>query len=345
MHAPTMNASAQASSTRSLPVIAIAVGDPAGIGPEIALKAALSAETLALCHPVLVGDRGVIETHARLCGITAPLVSVQQARDAVPAGTLALLERQQLPPGQLQLGQIQAAHGLSAIDSARAAVQAGLDGAVDAVISAPQTEAAIHAAGIDFDGYPTFVARCAGIAPEDAFLMICYDRDGVEVRILHVTLHVSLRRAIELVTRERVAKAIGVAHDTLRRIGIAQPRIAVSGLNPHAGEGGLFGSEESEIVLPAMADARARGILVEGPWGADTMFAKPGFDAYVVMFHDQGHIVAKTEARNRSAGLSLGSPVLFSSVAHGSALDIAGKNQASPAAIIAAVRRLAATRV
>ena len=121
----------------------------------------------------------------------------------------------------------------------------------------PQTEAAIHAAGIDFDGYPTFVARCAGIAPEDAFLMICYDRDGVEVRILHVTLHVSLRRAIELVTRERVAKAIGVAHDTLRRIGIAQPRIAVSGLNPHAGEGGLFGSEESEIVLPAMADARA----------------------------------------------------------------------------------------
>ena len=132
-----MNTARRVSSTQSLPVIAIAVGDPAGIGPEIALKAALSAETLALCRPVLVGDRGVIETHARLCGIAAPLISVQHARDAVPAGALALLERAQLQPGQLQLGQIQAAHGLSAIDSARAAVQAGLDGAVDAVISAP----------------------------------------------------------------------------------------------------------------------------------------------------------------------------------------------------------------
>ncbi len=231
---------------------------------------------------------------------------------------------------------MRAAHGRAAVDAARAAIAAAMAGDVAAVVAAPQTELAIKAAGIEFDGYPSFVARCTGVPADDAFLMICFDA----MRIAHATLHVSLRRAIELVTEERVGRVLRAVHDTLRRIGIAAPRIAVGGLNPHAGEAGMFGAEDREIIAPAIAAARAAGIAADGPFGADTMFHQAGYDAFVVMFHDQGHIAAKLLARNRSAGLTIGTPVLFSSVAHGSALDIAGQGRASAEAMVEAVSRL-----
>jgi len=179
------------------------------------------------------------------------------------------------------------------------------------------------------------------VSPEDAFLMICFESAGAEVRIAHTTLHASLRHAIELITRDRVVHAIRAVDTALRRLGLASPRIAVSGLNPHAGEGGLFGDEEREIIAPAIADAKKNGVAAEGPFGADTMFLKNGYDAFVVMLHDQGHIMAKTHAFAGGAALTIGTPVLFSSVAHGSALDIAGKNRADPGALISAIRRLA----
>ena len=144
-------------------------------------------------------------------------------------------------------------------------------------------------------------------------------------------------------TRDRVLNAIRSADSALRRMGIAHPRIAVSGLNPHAGEGGLFGDEEQAIIGPAIADAKKNDVDAEGPFGADTMFLKKGYDAFVVMIHDQGHIMAKTHAFSGAAAITLGTPVLFSSVAHGSALDIAGKNRADPGAIISAIERLAGT--
>jgi len=154
----------------------------------------------------------------------------------------------------------------------------------------------------------------------------------------------SRRRAIKLITRERVVHAIRSADSALRRLGLASPRIAVSGLNPHAGEGGLFGDEEREIIGPAISDAIRNGVTAEGPFGADTLFLKRGYDAFVVMIHDQGHIMAKTHAVGSAAALSIGTPVLFSSVAHGSALDIAGKNRADPGAMIFAIERLAGVR-
>ena len=322
----------------ALPRIAIALGDPAGIGPEIALKAALDEGVRSICRPVLVGDRRVVDTHARLCGLNPAIRGFSQAA-AIEwrSGNLAMLELDQFSAQPFVLGEVRGAHGKAACDSARAAIQAALDGQVDAVVAAPQTETAIKLAGIDFDGYPSFVARCTGVAPEDAFLMICFDN----TRIVHATLHVSLRQAIDLVTRERVGTVIRAANTALQRIGIAQPRLAVSGLNPHAGEGSLFGREEIDIIGPAIAAAQASGIAVEGPFGADTMFHRTGDDAFIVMVHDQGHIAAKLQARNRTAGLTIGTPVLFSSVAHGSALDIAGKNLASLAAVIEAVQRLA----
>jgi 4-hydroxythreonine-4-phosphate dehydrogenase len=326
----------------SLPRIAIATGDPAGIGPEIALKAALDPRVKKICRPLLFGDRGALDAHADACGIEPNLRCVARVSDAHwDDDAVILVELKQFKPGELQIGAIAAPHGEAALDSAKAAIDAALAGDVDAVVAAPQTESSIKLAGFEFDGYPTFVARCTGVPPEDVFLMLCFERDGTEMRIAHATLHASLRRAIKLVTRDRVLHAIRSTDSALRRMGIACPRIAVSGLNPHAGEGGLFGDEEREIIGPAIADANKNDVAAEGPFGADTMFQKKGYDAFVVMIHDQGHIVAKTHAFAGTAALTIGTPVLFSSVAHGSALDIAGKNRADPGAIISAIRRLA----
>jgi 4-hydroxythreonine-4-phosphate dehydrogenase len=326
----------------SLPRIAIAIGDPAGIGPEIALRAALDPQVNRICRPLLVGDRGALETHAAACGLAPKFNAVASAAHASWSdGAVTLIERKQFQPGELHIGSIAAPHGEAALDSAKAAIDAALAGEVDAVVAAPQTESSIKLAGIEFDGYPTFVARCTGVPPNDAFLMICFDHGGTEMRVAHATLHLSLRRAIELVTRSRVLNAIRSTDSALRRMGLASPRIAVSGLNPHAGEGGLFGEEEREIIGPAISDAKKNGVAAEGPFGADTMFLKKGYDAFVVMVHDQGHIMAKTHAFAGTAALTLGTPVLFSSVAHGSALDIAGKNRADPGAMISAIKRLA----
>ena len=329
----------------NLPRVAVAVGDPAGIGPEIALKAALHPDVRAICEPVLFGDRRVLEVHAAACGIETEILLVASAKKAsVHARRVALVHRDQFGSEPLRLGEVAAQHGESALDSARAAIAAALKRDVEAVVAAPQTESAIKLAGIEFDGYPTFVARCTGTPEEDAFLMLCFSHEGREIRIVHTTLHVSLRRMLELVTGERVERAIRATDTALRAIGIATPRIAVGGLNPHAGEEGLFGDDERSIIEPAIARARVAGIAAEGPFGTDTMMHKVGFDAYVVMYHDQGHIAAKAMARNRTAGLTIGTPVLFSSVAHGSALDIAGRNEADPRAMIEAIRRLVGAR-
>jgi 4-hydroxythreonine-4-phosphate dehydrogenase len=322
----------------SLPTIAIATGDPAGIGPEIALKAALDRSVKALCRPLLVGDPAAVELHAQAAGLS-PRLNVISAPGAASwsNGAVNLLDARDGANAPVVFGTVDAAYGRASLASARRAIQAALKGDVDAVVAAPQTERSIHAAGIAFDGYPSFVARETGTPVNDVYLMICFD----DVRIAHATLHVSVREAVALITKERVGRVIRVVDTSLKKLGIAKPTIYVGGLNPHAGEDGMFGSEEIEIIAPAIQAAARDGIAVSGPFGADTMFRKKGCDAFIVMLHDQGHIAAKLQAFNRTAGLSIGSPILFSSVAHGSAHDIAGKGQADPGAVIEAVTRLA----
>jgi 4-hydroxy-L-threonine phosphate dehydrogenase PdxA len=317
--------------------IAIGLGDPAGIGPEIALKAALDERVTSTCRPLLVGDRRAVEIHAAASGLKPKLRAFKSAAEVDwSADGVLMIDLDQFKTEPLELGLIKAAHGRAAVDAARTAIEAAMAGRVDAVVAAPQTERAIKEAGIEFDGYPSFVARVTGTPPEDVFLMHCFD----DKRIVHVSLHVSLVRAIALVTEPRVLQAVRAAQDTLQRLGIASPRLCCSGLNPHAGEEGMFGDEEIRIIEPALHAAREAGIKVEGPFGADTMFHRTGYDAFIVMFHDQGHIASKLLARNRVAGLAIGTPVLFSSVAHGSGLDIAGQNKASAEAMVEAVRRL-----
>jgi 1,2-dihydroxy-3,5-cyclohexadiene-1,4-dicarboxylate dehydrogenase len=312
------------------PRIAIATGDPGGIGPEISIKAALDPAVRALCDPVVIGDRGALQAHAK-----ASRLSLEK---------LEVVERKQLKPGELRIGEVNAAHGRAAVDSAQVAIRGALAGEYQAVVAAPHTETAIHAAGIEFDGYPSFVARTAGLAPEDGILMLCFGYQGREVRIAHVTLHASVMKALSMITQPRVLRTIRAVEEALRKIGIEKPKIAVSGVNPHAGEGGLFGREDLDIVAPAIEEARRAGIIADGPIGADTLIQRKGYDAYVVMLHDQGHVAAKLLAPNGSAALTIGTPVLFSSVGHGSALDIAGQGKAEHRAMVEAITRLVTRR-
>ncbi len=321
-----------------LPRIAIATGDPAGIGPEIALKAALDPRVATICRPLLVGDPAAVEMHAKAAGLSPRLHVIAKAGDASGSnGALNLLDASDGTNTPVSFGKVDASYGRASLAAARRAIQCALAGEVEAVVAAPQTERSIAAAGIAFDGYPSFVARETGTPVNDVYLMICFDN----ARIVHATLHVSVREALALITRERVERVIRVTDAALKRLGIASPKIFVGGLNPHAGEDGLFGRDEIEIIAPAIAARRKDGIDVSGPFGADTLFRKKGCDAFIVMLHDQGHIAAKLLAFNRTAGLSIGSPILFSSVAHGSAHDIAGKGIADPGAMIEAITRLA----
>jgi 4-hydroxythreonine-4-phosphate dehydrogenase len=312
------------------PRIAIATGDPAGIGPEVSIRAALDPQVLKLCRPVVIGDRGALEAHAKACRLSLAGIDV--------------LERDHFAAGELRIGEVSPAHGRAALDCAEVAIRGALAGEYHAVVAAPHTETAIHAAGIAFDGYPSFVARTAGLAPEDGILMLCFAHEGREIRIAHVTLHAGVMKALSMITQPRVMRTIHAVWETLKRLGIEKPKIAVSGVNPHAGEGGAFGREDLDTIAPAIEDARREGIVADGPIGADTLIQRKGYDAYIVMLHDQGHVAAKLLAPNRAAALTIGTPVLFSSVAHGSALHIAGKGKAGHGAMVEAITRLVGRR-
>ncbi|MGH8735100.1 MAG: 4-hydroxythreonine-4-phosphate dehydrogenase PdxA, partial [Burkholderiales bacterium] len=233
----------------------------------------------ALCEPVLIGPANVLSAAPK--GIRV----VKTVRRAC------------------RVGEIRPEHGLAALDAARKAIEGALAGEYHAVVAAPHSETAIHAAGIEFDGYPSFVARAAGLPPEDGILMLCFAHEGREVRIAHVTLHSAVADAVKMISKQRVLKTIRAVDAALKKLGIEKPKIAVSGVNPHAS-----GDEERRVIGPAIQQA-SETTLVDGPIGADTLIQRAGYDAYVVMLHDQGHVAAKLLAPNRAAALTIGTPV------------------------------------
>jgi 4-hydroxythreonine-4-phosphate dehydrogenase len=318
--------------------IAIAVGDPAGIGPEISLKAAIDPLVRSVCNPILVGDASLLARHAKGCGIEPHLRAIERIDDADwSRQQLNVLACEQPELARLEFGAISAAAGRASLVFAHRAITAACAGEVDAVVAAPHNETSIACAGVAFDGYPSFVARVTGTQEDDVFLMLCFDHH----KVVHATLHLSVRDAIAMITPARILRAVRATGNALQRLGVTEPDIAVGGLNPHAGEGGLFGREEIEIIAPAIADAAAQGLKVSGPFAVDTMFHMRSVDAFIVMLHDHGHIAAKLLAPRTTAALTIGTPILFSSVAHGSAHDIAGKGLARPTAMIEALMRLA----
>ena len=294
--------------------IAIAIGDPNGIGPEIAVKAALQFKGSSI-EPILVGDRHVIEHY----GNSSKIFEV----DA--------LSREAFSPGKLDPRA-----GRATVAYVRAAVSMVERGAADAIVACPQSETAINRAGIPFDGYAGLLAELTGTPRDKTFLMLV----AAGLRIAHVTLHESVQSALSRMTPELVVDAGVAAVRILERLKVNSPKLGVFGINPHAGEDGLFGDDDERITKPAVAELRRRGVAAEGPVGADLLLAQRKHDVYLAMFHDQGHIPVKLLSPLRSSALSIGTPVLFSSVGHGCAYDIAGKGVADPASVVETLKLL-----
>lgn len=307
--------------------LALMIGDPNGIGPEIALKAALAVAAKAgNPSPLLVGDAYIIAACADLLGLDAQQRGLYQVHD-VPA-----LSREAWQPGT-----ISSAAGAATVAYVREAIKLAERGAVRAIAAAPHCETAINAAGIAFSGYSGLVADLTDTPREKVALML----EACGLRVAHVTVHERLLDAVARLTPHLVVETAMAAHATLQRLGIAEPTICLLGINPHAGEDGLFGREDEEITRPAVFELRARGIQAIGPIGADLALAERRYDAYIAMYHDQGHIAVKMLSPKGATALVAGAPVLFASVGHGSAFDIAGKGCADASALIATANMLA----
>jgi 4-hydroxythreonine-4-phosphate dehydrogenase len=313
-------------SARARKTIALAIGDPNGIGPEIAVKAAhaLADES----DIVLVGDEHVVRFYAQRFAPDLPIGMFGEGSEAAPG--LKVLPVECLPRDAFTPGRGHAESGRATVAYVEAAVRLVKDGRAAAVVACPHSEAAVNAAGIPFSGYPGLVAKLIQLPENEVFLMLV----GGGLRIVHVTLHERLQSALERLTPDLVCKAARAAAEALQSLGIERPRIGLFGINPHAGEGGLFGDDDERVTIPTAATLRAAGVDLEGPLGADLMLARRDIDAFVAMYHDQGHIPVKLLAGRNSAAMSIGAGCLFASVGHGSAFDIAGRGIAEPDALI-----------
>lgn len=309
--------------------VLLSMGDAAGIGPELIAKAWAQAD-----GAVVVGSLAALRRAQLQCGIRRPVAQLDTPDEAPPPGALAVWEPPGLPDvmGEPQ-GQISAACGAAAklcIEAAVAAIQAGQG---RGLVTAPVHKEALALAGCAYPGHTELLQALAGGAPVRMMLA------NGELRVVLVTVHLALRDAIALVTRERVLQTVQIAHQALQRFGIAAPRIAIAGLNPHAGEGGLFGREEIEQIAPAIAAAQAEGIVASGPYAPDTVFmrARQGeFDVVIAMTHDHGLIPVKYLGLDEGVNITLGLPFVRCSPDHGTAFDIAGRGVADPASFLAA---------
>lgn len=319
------------------PCLAITMGDAAGIGPEIVVKALARPEVHTCCRPLVVGDAAILEAQLRFwAGAGTPrIVSLRSIEDAVWTNPAAL---QVLQPGPalagVRPGVLSAEAGRGAVAYVLAAVALAKAGEVAGIVTAPLNKEAIHRAGYTYPGHTELLAEQFGVKH---YSLVLAARGGF---IFHVTTHVALRQALELITFDRVLGQLRLAHLLAAALGRGDEPIAVAGVNPHAGEGGLFGREEIEIISPAVAAAQAEGIPALGPLPADVLFprAAAGKVHFVVaMYHDQGHAVFKTLYFDEGVNVTVGLPTIRTSVDHGTAFDIAGQGIASDASLVEAI--------
>ena len=317
------------------PILAITMGDPSGVGPEIVLKALQEAEVHLRCRPLVISDRRILER-------AAPWVETQPKFEVITApadgnynsGVLTLIDLHNAPPDDCPVGKVSAAAGKAAVAYVERACDLALAGEVDAIVTAPLNKDSINLGGFSYPGH-TELLKERTKADRVTMLLV-----GPGLRVVHVSTHVPLAQAVNLVKKERVEQVITLAHEACRALGIKQPRIAVAGLNPHAGESGLFGDQEQSEIIPAVQAARAKGMDVSGPQPPDTVFlrATKGFyDVVVAMYHDQGHIPMKLLAFDEGVNVSIGLPIIRTSVDHGTAFDIAGTGQAKQGSLLAAI--------
>jgi 4-hydroxy-L-threonine phosphate dehydrogenase PdxA len=305
--------------------VGISIGDPNGIGAEIAMKAAVALGRRDANRPLLIGERFIVDQLADVLRLD------EQARACYEVHDAGALARADWNPGS-----VDAAAGAATVRYAQVAVQLQQAGAITAVGASPHSETAVNASGTPFSGYAGLMADLTGTPRDQVFLML----EAKGLRVVHCTLHEGVLQAVARITPELITAAAQAARTVLPLLGLAQPRLCVIGINPHAGEGGLFGDEDERITKPAADALRARGWAVDGPVGADLALSERKHDAYIAMLHDQGHVAVKMISPKGASAISAGLPFLFSSVGHGAAFDLAGKGRADASAMTDTVAML-----
>ncbi len=303
--------------------IAVTIGDPAGIGPEVALKAILSSDVAGICQPVIIGDRVVVEE------------AVKRFELPVSPGHIELVNVGEITSKGFEKGRPTAAGGRASVAYIRRAVELALKRSVDAVVTAPISKESLKTAGFNWPGHTEMLAEftCA-----KEFAMVFYSD---KLRLILVTIHTALANVPAMITKDRVFKTIVLAQKACAALGIERPRIAVAGLNPHSGESGIFGTEEIDAIAPAVEEARQCGVPVSGPYPPDVIFHKAykgEFDLIVCMYHDQGLIPLKMIAFDKGVNFTVGLPIIRTSPDHGTAYDIAWKGAANPSSMIEAIK-------
>ncbi len=329
-----------------LPIIGISMGDPAGIGPEIVAKALAQKEVYEVCLPLVTGDAATIEQAVKIAKVDLkvhPIDNVSEAR--FEYGIMDVIDLKNVILNELVRGKVSAMAGKAAFEAVKKLIELAMADEIDATVTGPIHKEAINKAGFHYSGHTEIYADFT--KTKDYSMMLV---DG-NLRVVHVSTHVSLRQACDYVKRERVLKVIQLAFDTMKDFGIAKPRIGVAGLNPHASDGGLFGWEEEKEIIPAIEEAKTMGINAEGPVSPDTLFSKAKggqYDIVVAMYHDQGHIPLKlvgfvyNEKEKKWSSVSgvnitLGLPIIRTSVDHGTAFEEAGKGTAISESLMHAI--------
>jgi 4-hydroxythreonine-4-phosphate dehydrogenase len=298
--------------------IAVTMGDPAGIGPEVVVK--------ALAHPAIAGLADWL--------VVGDAIAARKAEAATGVSLAAPLRDERQLPADFAFGRLSAECGRAGLHYVKTATEMCLRGEVDAMVTAPLNKEAVALGGIPFSGHTEYIAELCGAS--DSRMLLVSDR----LKVVHVTTHIALRQACQLDTA-RILRTIQLGAEAMRLMGYHQPRIAVCGLNPHAGEHGLFGTEDQQFILPAIEQARSQGLNVAGPEPGDTVFLRAvqgRFDLVVAMYHDQGHIPMKLLDFDRGVNVSIGLPIIRTSVDHGTAFDIAGTGQAREESMVCALK-------
>ena len=331
-----MNCVTRAPNSLNKPRVGITLGDPAGIGPEIALKSVTEPQVREACLPVIIGDAAELRNQAHKLGLACDYKALSENELSSDLADEIVIYDTGSEIKRIEWGVISSAAGRAAIKAIEAGTRLCLAGKLDAIATAPVNKEALRLAGSAFPGHTEMLASLCGASDS----LMCFFAG--DLRVFLLTIHMSLADAIKAITKERVARAIVLADRELRRFGIARPRIAVAGLNPHAGEHGLFGYEEEREIEPAIAECRAlHNIEVSGPFPADTLFVRAGrgeFDAVAACYHDQGLIAVKCMAFGEAVNVTLGLPIIRTSVDHGTAFDIAGRNMADHGSLVEAIK-------
>lgn len=328
------------------PIIGITMGDPASIGPEIAVKALLKEEIHAICRPLLVGDAATFRDIIQRLGLNVAVRAIQQVKEAAfQLNTIDVIDLGNVKMAELKMGEISAMAGNAAFEAVRKVISLAMNGEIDATVTGPINKKSINEAGHHFAGHTEIYAHYTG-TKKYAMLLV-----EEHLKVIHVSTHVSLRQACDLVKKDRILEVTELLHKGLIQLNEKNLKIGIAGLNPHAGDAGLFGTEDDMEISPAVEEARRLGYEVDGPVPPDTLFAKAATGYYggiVAMYHDQGHIPFKLSGFKWNAekqqmdsvkgvNITMGLPIIRTSVDHGTAFEIAGKGIASADAMVLAI--------